>query len=254
MISRYEAYLNGIALSSISADILVHDIQYATPSYKNEVFSVAKRQGARIHRRYIGKAQTSIIFEIHTYNTATRQSICNAVQMWAKDGGILTTSDRPGQRFRCVCETPPVITSASKWTDELSVVFSAYSVPYWEDEYYASTTLSGSSGSGNLFVPGSVDDVPVEVDIVPSGTLTSISLTVNGRTLSISGVSIASGTTIKIAYDDEMIQSIMAGTTSILNKRTGVDDLLANGNKNNSIGFTSNVSCSVTFKGRGLWL
>lgn len=254
MISRYEAVLNGQALGDISADILVLDIQYSAPAIKNEVYSVAKRQGVRIYRRYVEKISCVISFEIHTYDTVERQKICNAVQQWAGRGGVLQTNDREGQRLRCVCDTFPVIPSAQKWTEPLSVTFSAYSLPFWEEVVPSVLSLSGTSGSGSLWLPGCMDGVPVEVDITAGGALTTLNLTANGRTLTLSGISVSSGQTIKIAYDDEMIQSIKVGSTSLLNKRSGADDLLADCGVSNSFSFSSNASVTVDFKVRGLWV
>lgn len=255
MIGRYEAILNDIALSSVAPEILILDINYAQPRIMYETYTSARRQGARIYRRSIDRTTVSISFEIHAYDTKRRQAICDAVQQWAKDGGILTTNDRVGQRLRCVCDMFPTINSVLKWTEPVTVAFSAYTIPFWEQDIPTTATLTaGTSGSAYMYVPGVVEDAVVEVEAVSGGALTSLSLTVNNRTLSLSGISVASGGKVVISYDDNMIQSIKTGSTSLLNKRTGVDDLLANCGKSNAIGFTSNVSCTVTFKVRGLWL
>ena len=90
--------------------------------------------------------------------------------------------------------------------------------------------------------------------MLAGASLSSVSLTVNGRTLSLTGLSVSNGDTIKITYDDQMIQSIKVGTTSLLGKRTGVDDLIANSGEYNTVSFTSSASVTVTFKARGLWV
>lgn len=253
MISRYEATLNGVALSEIDDSILVLDINYAGPQIKTNTYTSARRQGARVYRRYFGKSTVTISFEIHKYNTQARMNVCNAIQQWAKDGGVLVTSDRDGQRLRCVCDTYPVITSAMKWTEALSVTFSAYAIPFWEESTPVTLTLNGTEESDTMTVPGCVEEALVEVEVTPSGTLTDLDLTVNGRTLSLSGISV-SGDTISIDYDENMIQSIRAGWTSLLDARTGVDDLLAVCGEQNEFSFTANVPCSVIFSVRGLWL
>ena len=254
MISRYEATLNGVALSSISPDILILDISYRPASIQNEVYTTARRQGARIYRRYSNTTSCTITFEIHAYDIAERQVICNAIQTWARKGGVLQTNDRPGQRLRCICETFPAINSVKNWTEALSITFTAYDLPFWEQYTPTSITLTGTSGSGTLYVPGCVEDAPVEADITAQGTVTSLNLTVNGRTLTLSGISVTSGQVIKIAYDDEMIQSIKVGNTSLLNRRTGVDDLLVNCGEDNSFSFSSNAAVSVKYMVRGLWV
>lgn len=253
MISRYEVYLNGNSLGAINDNILVLDIAYQPPEMAYDTYTVAKRNGSRIYRYYVSKSTVTITFEIHEYSTMMRQSICQQIQRWAKSGGILTTNDRDGQRLRCVCTQFPVIQSVKKWTEPLTITFTAYSQPFWEDVNQTTMTLTGTNESGTLILPGSIAENVMEVEATPSGTLTSLSLTANGKTLTLSGLSVASGTKVTISYVDDMIQSIKAGNTSILNKRTGVDDLLVNCGEPNSVGFTANVSTTVIFKARGLW-
>lgn len=254
MISRYEVYLNGASLSSVSPDILVLNIEYSAPETNYSTFNIANRDGGRIRKKYTASVSAKVTFEIHAYNTYKRQAICQDVALWAKNGGILETSDRVGQRLRCVCTQKPVI-NARDWTAPVEMVFTAYVLPFWEDDVETSYSLSaGTSGSGQFFLPGTEDGALVEVDVLAGASLSSVSLTVNGRTLSLTGLSVSNGDTIKITYDDQMIQSIKVGTTSLLGKRTGVDDLIANSGEYNTVSFTSSASVTVTFKARGLWV
>lgn len=254
MISRYEAYLNGVALGSLSTDILILDIEYPAPTIRTETFTVAKRQGSRVHRRFVEKTLVTISFAIRNPDTRARQTICGAVAKWAKNGGILTINDRVGQRLRCVCDTPPSVSSALRWGDTLRVVFVAYSLPFWEEVVPSSLRLSGTQGSGPLFVPGSVDGAVVEAAIKANAALSTVTLGANGSTLTLSGLSVASGQTINITYNDNMVQSIKVGSTSLIDKRTGVDDLLVNCGETNTLTVSANASVTVDFSVRGLWL
>ena len=256
MISRYEATLNGVALSSINADILVLDINYEPPRMRYDSISVAKRFGSRIYRKHIVSVSVSISFEIHTYDTQERQAICNAVAAWAKRGGVLETNDRDGQELVCVCTELPVIGSARNWTDPITMTFTAYEFPYWQEKEAVTLELSGTESGDSLQVPGNIDGAFVEVEIAVTGslsTLSTISLTVNGKTLTLSDLSVASGQDIVISYDQQGIQSIKAGNTSLLDKRTGADDLLVNCGEVNSFAFVADESVRVTFSVKGAW-
>lgn len=254
MRSRYSATLNNISLESIDADILILDIQYATPQFNDNTFSVAKRNGARFVDRIFETGEARIIFEIHSYSTQKRQAICNDIVRWAKNGGKLETSDRPGQFLQCVCTGFPTIESAKNWTDPLTVTFTAYAYPFWQEKESSVLALTGTSGSGTLFVQGNVDNALVSVDVKANASLSSVSLTVNGRTMTLSGLSVSTNSTVKIEYDDNAIQSIKVGTTSLLDKRTGVDDLLAKCGENNSISISASASVTATFKAKGMWI
>lgn len=254
MISRYEVSLNDVPLGNISPYILILDVRYTPPAISNETYTVAKRHGARIHRRYVDKSTVTIDFVIRAYDIRHRQEICNRIVKWAKNGGVLWVNDRPGQRLRCVCDSFPVIMSALKWTDKLSIAFSAYALPFWEEVLPASLKLTGTSAKGSLYVPGDVDGAMIEATVKADASLSNITLAANNRLLTLSRLSVAAGQTITVTYDDEMIQSIKVGSTSLLDKRTGADDLLANCGENNALSVSANAPVTVTFKVRGLWL
>lgn len=254
MRSRYEAWLNGVALSSVNPDILILDIEYAPIDINNETFSVAKRQGARLHRRYIEKTSVNVSFAIRKYSIQERQSVCGDVVRWAKNGGVLTVNDRLGQRLRCICETFPVIESAMKWTEALRITFTAYALPFWEEEAPVTLHLTGTDEEGELYVPGNIDGAMIEVAVTANSALTTLALGANGKLINLNGLSVPSGGVIELKYNDEMIQSIKADGVSILNKRSGADDLLAICGGENSLAFASDADADVVFSVRGLWL
>lgn len=254
MISRYGVFLNGLSLEAISPEILIHDIEYTPVSIRNETFALARRQGAHITRRYIDSNSVSVLFEIQAYDISERQTILNRVNRWAKNGGVLQTTDRTGQRLRCICEQFPSITSVKTRGQELRITFSAHSLPFWESVSPAKLTLTGTSASGSLYVPGNVDGAFVELTATANGALTDITFTAGDTELTLSGLNIASGRKIIIAYDDDMIQSIKTGNTSLLNKRTGSDDLIVKSGETESFALTANVACTVEYRVRGLWL
>lgn len=253
MISRYSVSLNGISLETLHDSILILDVSYAAPTHTYSRIKSAKREGSRVYNNYKEKAMVTISFAIRAYDIARRQNVCQTVCKWAKNGGTLEINDRVGQILKCVCETLPSVTSVKKWTDTFTIVFIAYNTPYWQEKTKSMLTLTGTTGNGLLYVPGSAPNTVVEVVATPIATLTSLALTVAGKTITLSGIEVASGKNIVIGYDDEMIQSIKADGTSIMSKRTGADDLMAECGTYNTVSFTADASCSVTFSARGLW-
>lgn len=255
MISRYEVTLNGISLSSIADEIVILDVSYGEPAFSDVRYKTAKRNGSRSDGRIFSSSSVSISFEIHAYDLRDRQAIRNAVCAWAKNGGRLEINDRDGQFLQCECSQFPAVASVRNWTDPFTITFTGNEIPFWQEITPSAVTMTaGTSGSGSLFVPGSADNALVEANIHTNATITSVSITVNGRTLTLSGISVASNNDIKITYDDKAIQSIKVGTTSLLDKRTGVDDLLAKCGELNTVSFTSNASATVTISARGYWV
>lgn len=254
MISRYEAIMDGVPLSSINENLLILDIAHSYSEFENQSIKFARRNGLYIVDRYRESVSVTITFELHIYNIAQRQAACQEVAKWAMAGSILQTNDRPGQRLRCICEMPPVIESALSWTDPITMTFTGYIVPYWEEIVPSEETVTG--GSGALFVPGNGGKTVVECTVQPAATITSITLGCGDTSIALSGISVSSSQTLTISYDDNMNLQIKRGTTSYLNKRTAEssDDLLAVCGQNNAVSVTCSGSYSAKFTARGLWL
>ena len=255
MISRYEAYMDGIALSSVNPKLLILDIAHAVSAESLTTDSIINRNGLILQKSRRAKTSVSILFELRIYDIAERQQALQEVQRWAS-GKVLETNDRKGQQLYVHCDSFPVISSALKWTDELQMTFSSYEKPFWLEKTPAVLTLAaGTSGSGTLYVPGNAGKALVEVTVTPSsGTMANCTLTVAGRTITLTGVNATASNPLTIRYDDMDIQSIKVGTTSVLDKRTGVDDLLAECGKTTAFSFTASSSASVSFSVKGVWL
>lgn len=274
MISRYEAWFNDVPLSSVDPDILLLDISYDPVQITDETFTTAKRHGARVHRRYVGESSCTVSFQIRKYSIVERQEVCAAIARWAKGYGVLKTNDRPGQRFRCVVRTYPNIASALRWLDTVQITFVAYALPFWEEEEPTTLLLSGieaqtSRMEGQIYVPGNVDGALIEahVEYETPASARYLTLSANGRTMRFTNLNtLTKCMSIDLTYDDEMIQRIVAdddGTeVSILDKRSGPDDLLALGGEENLFAYNTMLVdehvyesiIDATFKVRGLWL
>lgn len=253
--NRYEAYMDGESLSSIDPKICLLDIQYSQVSPNISTFKVNRRHGALISRTSFNECSVTILFEIHEYNTRKRINILQNIQRWAR-GTILTVSDRPGQRLRCVCKDFPTLNTKG-WTDSISITFVAYQLPFWEEANATTFTMSGTSGESSVYVPGNAPESLVSASLTcSSGTLSTATLTVNGKSMVLSELAAATPSTVVISYDDDMILHIRHNNVDALGYRTpaSVDDLLAVPGKFNTFAFSADQSISLTYTVRGLWL
>ena len=248
MISRYELSLNGVSLSSFHPSLMVLDIQYADPQFEIITAAMATRPGAYVTHQTAGSAAVKVLFELHCPDIKERRRTLDRITAWAMAGGTLQTSDRPEHILSVICTAPPALT-AKDFTAPLSITFSAYNPPFWQDKIPAVTT--GSS----LYVPGSVPPsiarAQVDADITATAAITSCSIAIGSTTIALSGISIPSGGVIKIAHNNGIL-SIKYGNTSLLSKRTGDDDLLAECGKSNNISVTGSITAQCT--ARGLWI
>ena len=255
MISRYDVSLNGISLSSIHPDILVLNISHTPAKATATVNQLANRDGTNLSAMRRDNSSVSITFAVRIYSISKRQQIIEKIQAWALDGGLLETNDRQGQEMTAVCTVLPAISDVMGWTKTLTMTFTAYGWPMWRQKVPATVSLSGSSGSGTLYVPGNYKDALVGATVTPaSGTLNDVTLTVGNTSMTITGAAATVSSPLVISYDDQRIQSIKRGNVSLLANRTGSDDLLAACGKITEVSFSASSSCSVTFRAKGVWV
>ena len=204
------------------------------------------------------KASTSVTvtFELHIYSTPARQAALQSVISWARDGGVLEVNDREGQYLSCVCTKYPSIDSVKKWTNPLSITFTAYKVPYWEESSPTSVTISGRNSSGSLELPGNGGDALVSCSIRAGGTLTSLRVTVGNTYIDLNNMSVPSGGYVDITYDSDKHIVISINGASGLSRRTGLssDNLMAPSGKSTRVSILSSVTITATFSARGCWM
>lgn len=251
MKSRYEAYMDGAALSDIHSDLYVADIQYPQVSLNNTENVLAMRQGALISNAYLKEITVTIVFSLFVYNTQERNEALREVCRWA-NGKVLETSDREDQRLMVRCKSYPAM-NALKWTDQLQMTFSATLLPYWESKNAVTATVS-ANGSKTLYVPGNIpaDEYRPQVDVEATltGSATSVSISTGTDTITLSGLNFAANDVIRVYHDENLFLHITLNGTSILDKRTGSNDLRAACGRN-TVSITGPMNAAFTV--RGVW-
>ena len=253
MKSRFHVLLNDVSLESLNENIAVTDIAYPPSATEYAVANFAGRSGGMAVRNHKRELTVTVTFELHEYGTQQRQNACQEIIAWAKNGGKLQTSDRPDQYLQCVCTKPPSLESASKWTDALTVEFTAYTIPYWQGLYPSKLTISGASAEGVIFVPGNGETRP-NVKITAHAAITTLTVTFGSTSIALTGLETAADDVITIDHDENGILSIKSGNTSLLAKRsvTSSDDLVAEcGNIPVSVSASGSVDAEFTV--RGVW-
>lgn len=196
--------------------------------------------------------QISISFMIKAQDRSQRQGIINKVNGWAKSGW-LTISTRPWQRIYAHC-TQPANSEAFSWSADMSIVFTAYGDARFQDINPVHATISGSSGSASIR-PLGTSACMLEADIVnrSSSSISSVSLTVGGKTLAFNGLGLAAGKTLKIFCDEHDILQASINGVGKLACRTpaSADDLRLKPLASNTVQFISSATCNVTLYARG---
>lgn len=245
MITRYEAWLDAIPLSGIDPAIYITDIQEKEPIMN--VVTVARSAGDGLFtlRRSREALSVQIKFQVREYDTARRKDIAQKIAAWAKNGGMLAISDRPRQVLRVEMDAAPRVTSALKWTQELSLTLTAYAFPYWQED---TPEELQTGGTASIMVQG---DAPrAMVDAVVNASASTVSVSVGDQTITLADISTGP---LEIRHGDDGILRILSNGAPVLSKRTtnSADDLFALPGEENTFSVSGGTA---TFYVRGAWL
>ena len=172
-------------------------------------------------------------FLIEEYDIAARHQLLHLVAAWAEAGGVLTLHEDGKRVLRVVCTQYPTM-STLNWLETLSLVFTAFSCPYWEDAAETSFLMPNTSDAQSklLAVPGDAPETPLNLLIRNIGdtAITTLTISAAGK-ISFQGLTLAPGAAIRIHHDAGVFAAEMVSddsTVSILPYRTpeSADDLL----------------------------
>lgn len=203
MITRYRAWMDGIALDEIDEHIIIRDISESAPVLD---INTAARPGTD-GMQLLGITRTmltvAITLEIHDRRTDRRQATADRVNAWCR-GKVLTVSTRPGKRLSVVCTGYPAVSSALRWTDALTIMLTAYEVPYWEDAEAMTETAEGQASDERTLTVGGTADTVLEVDIRRTGatTLNPVRIKAGASLLELVDVGLKEGETLHISHDE----------------------------------------------------
>lgn len=262
MNTRYALCLNGLGLHDLDERILITDIQESVPKFRTTTVANARYDGLRVTKHTRESLSVTVFFLIREYHTARRKALCSDICAWAASGGWLTLNDRPNQRLHVQCKSLPAITSALRWTDFLSITFTAWETPYWQDTAPVSVHLDApacQTVSAVMLPPGTAPICFLEAAIVNRGSesASQLVITAGDTVFRLSAPQLIPGdAALSIGYDDQGFLFIRSNNTSLLQSRTAdsSDDLLLTPGHPGAITITCDQPVTASLKARGLYL
>jgi hypothetical protein len=257
---RVNVVLNGVNLQDAAPLVVAQVINEVTPDTDLVTVNNYAFAGQRFIRLRRKKKEIRIGCMIAcVYDLQLRAAMQDALTKWAQDG-ILEVSYRPEQRLRVNVTSKPALGSVRDWTQELEVVFTANALPYWEDLYPTTvslTAVAGQTASGSVVPPGSTAVIPVEVTVTNTGAgiLNTVSVSAGDTAMEFSGLNIPAGGRLVLSYDNNMVLHITDSTTSKAHCRTAAsdDNLLAVPGQSATFQVSGDSNVSAVFSMRGLW-
>lgn len=235
--SLFDVTIGSVALSTLSDKIYIRDI--IEEPYEEEIFKASKAYyaGQRVSKKVRRALSVRVVFVVRERNPQKRAEIFDSIASWVESDRTLYVNYRTitrvtesgytyteGRRLsRVVVTEPPAITSANKWTQDVAITFTAFDVPYWEDESkymysFSANTLdifSRYQYSGNIYNRGTAES-PVTMRITndSSSQLQSMNIRCGNSWFYFEKLDIDPGAGLEIDYDSD------SGILQILERRS----------------------------------
>lgn len=271
MRTRFQCCLDGQPLEGAAPCAAILDIRESAPAMTCLTARPARGEGTLLLERSCDSRQVTVVFALRDRSPARRGEAMEAVQRWSR-GTRLTVSSRPGRFLTVRCTALPAVDSALRWSEGLSMVFTAWEVPFWQDAHLSRVTLSGSAGSGvsplsgSLYAGGTALETPVNVQVKntsSSAACQGLTLTAGETSFTFTNLALNAGETLRVQTDDcdrlmLQIASSSGSLRSAMAYRVGASSdalLLPCGSRGAvSVSAAESVTLEAAFSTRGRWL
>ena len=257
MTMKLDCQMNGMSLAALDAAILVTDIEEEGAPQTLTVCDLPGREGSRFIRRRRTSLTVKVRLMIRERSLPRRRILLEKLARWCTDG-YLTVSYRRGQRLGCVCVQGVEGISVTGWAEEITLIFRAYGLPWWEDTVPKTLTLAQGE-EGSMHLGGTAEHTWAEAEAACLTAVNTLTLLCGETAMTFTNLAMTPGETLRITWDREGLQQIRIqgdNSRSALGNRTAdsADDLLLPIGKTVPLRVEADGQVSVTFRARGRYL
>lgn len=250
--TQYQVWLNGLSLQDVDPSIRITDVQELAPSQLTATTAMAMGDGLRLLRRNRQSMSVAVCLIIREYSMSRRKAALAAVLAWARQGGWLSLGDRPGQRLNVIADALPSLTSALRWTEILTLRFTAYEAPFWE-EAAPTCILPGRK----VHLPGNGPAAPVDFCWETPGGNVSLCIQTPLSRIHLDSLPTSPGQQLGMAHMGGVPIITLDGKDMLVYRTAdSSDDLLLASGETSIVEATANGAPiqNITLMARGRWL
>ena len=262
MILKRRVALGGVQLDSLDDRIIITSIDPAAGKDEINAVDMAGRDGQRPVRQKRKTLDVTVKFALKIRNDdmEAREELLEVVNGWSVNGGWLTIGSRPNRRLMVMLAQAPGSGDMFSWSNEFTLVFRAFSVPYWEDTDATSvSSATANSGTITLDVPGNAGTVAdVTVENKSGKEIKNLKVKVGDSEFTFETLGLGGTSKLVINHvqtKDKFFLQAKIGSTSVLKYRqAGSADDFNVSPGNNTITFTADRAVKVTVSTRGRYV
>lgn len=225
MILSRRIALGGVPLDSVDGSILIQSIVPGTPLENVSAVNLMGGWGQKVTTEHYETLECSVSYTINVdkRDLTRRRQVFDRVNAWALKKGWLTLNFMPGKRMYVDKVIVPDMGDPRARDSEFTITFRAYNVPFWQDETPSrvSASVTGSSTSQTIRNRGNVRGVmDVTFTNTSGSTMTTFSVTIGGKTLALTGLTLGDGKLLQIHHGTDGLLRITEDGTSAYGKQS----------------------------------
>lgn len=257
MILTKRVALGGQQLDELHDAIVIRSIDPGVPRENISAVDRMGGSGQRVTGSHWETLDVSITYaiDIPKMQMSERRAVFDLVNTWANRKGWLTVNWLENRRMYVDKVILPGSGDLWEWTNEFTIVFRAYNVPFWMDEAPAQVA-GGIAASGRVMIPvggntGSVLDVSFRNR--SNMTINNFWVQANGNRITLSNLGLGGSSTLNIHHGVDGLLRIEADGASVYHKYSGADDLYINPGSV-AVDYAADRAGTLTVTSYGRWI
>ena len=230
MILSRRVSLGGVQLDELHEAIVIRSVDPGVPHEETGAVSRMGGWGMRMTGQHWESLDAEVTFAINVDKRAIqlRRDIFDAVVAWAnRPKNYLRYNGMGDRRLYIDKVVVPGSGELRNRNAEYTIVFRAYSIPFWETETAETVTRANiTSGTVQIEIGGTAPGV-LDIDFrnISGQTISNFSVKAGNRTLKLQGVNITANETLKFSHGMDGILRITSGSRNVYSLLSGADDL-----------------------------
>lgn len=225
----------GVELDTVDASIVIRSADPGVPKESISAASLFGGWGQRMTSQHWDMIEASVTFAIDLpkKSVAARRTVFDKAVKWAVNAANheLTMTQMGTRKLIVDKVIVPGSGDLWNWTDEYTIAFRAYRVPFWQDATATTVTdtlTANTEKTKTVTVPGSAPNVlDVSFKNTANSATETFEVNVNGKTMKLTSLSLANGKFLLITHGTDDILRITEDGVSAYGKQTagGAEDL-----------------------------
>ena len=257
MILTKRVALGGQQLDELHDAIVIRSIDPGVPLENISAVDRMGGSGQRITGSHWQTLDVSVTYaiDIPKRQMTERRAVFDLVNTWANRKGWLTVNWLDNRRMYVDKTILPGSGDLWEWTNEFTIVFRAYNVPFWTDEVPAQVA-GGIAASGRVVIPvgGNTESVlDVSFRNRSNMTINNFWVQANGNRITLAGLGLGGSATLNIHHGTDGLLRIEVDGNSVYEKYSGADDLYVNPGSM-AVDYAADRAGTLTATNYGRWI